>query len=99
MDQTNADQTVVPVDRKDVLAVCVMPDGRKLLWVRPPVWMLVYLAGCAGFLIWMGLAASGWNWSNLVIAFGGGVIAYVAIVLAPRAFLSDPGKPHHWIKR
>lgn len=99
MEQIDADKIAVPVDRKDVLAVCIMPDGRKLLWVKPPAWLLLYIAGCAAFLAWLAMAASGWNWSNLILVFSGAVLAYIAIVLTPRAFLSDPAKPHHWAKR
>lgn len=99
MKQIEADQIAVPVDRKDVLAVCVMPDGRKLLWVRPPTWMLVYLSiGMTGLAV-VGVASANWDWSTLFLLFPGAGIAYLTILLAPRTLLSDPAKPHHWIKR
>jgi hypothetical protein len=99
MKQISADQIAVPVDRKDVLAVCVMPDGQKLLWVKPPVWMLVYLGlGMLGLAV-VGVASAEWDWSTLFLLFPGFGFAYLVILLAPRALLSDPAKPHHWFKR
>lgn len=99
MKQPDPDQIVVPVDRKDVLAVCVMPDGKKLLWVRQPIWLTIYMLGCAGFLIWLGLAATDWDWSQLILLLPGACAAFLAIQHFPRAFLNDPAKPHHWVKR
>ncbi len=99
MKQIDADRIVVPVDRKDVLAVCIMSDGSKLLWVRPPLWMLIYLAiGMLGIAV-AGVASSQWDWATLFMLLPGAGLAYLTILLAPRAFLSDPAKPHHWGKR
>jgi hypothetical protein len=99
MNQIDADQIRIPADREDVLAVCVMPDGKKLLWVKPPGWMLVYLAvGMIGLAL-MGVASAKWDWSVLFLLFPGAGIAYLVILLAPRALLSDPAKPHHWFRR
>lgn len=99
MMEADADKIAVPVERKNVLAVCIMPDGRKLLWVRPPSWMLVYLSlGMIG-LAMVGVASAQWDWSALFLLFPGAGIAYLTILLAPRILLSDPAKPHHWTKR
>lgn len=96
MHQIDEDQIAVPVDRKDVLAVCVMPDGKKLLWVRPPVWMLLYLAVGMVMLAVIGVASARWDWSVLFLLLPGAGLAYLMILLAPSTFLSDPAKPHHW---
>jgi hypothetical protein len=99
MKQINVDQIAVPVDRKDVLAVCIMPDGRKLLWVKPPGWMLVYLSfGMLGLSL-LGVASAGWDWGTLFLLLPGAGLAYLAILVTPRILLSDPAKPHHWMKR
>ena len=99
MKQIDPDQIAVPVDRKDVLAVCVLPDGKKLLWVRQPLWLTIYMLACAGFLVWLSLAASDWDWGSLLLLFVGGALAFILIQHFPRAFLNDPAKPHHWFKR
>jgi hypothetical protein len=99
MNQSDPDKIAVPVERKEVLAVCVMPDGNKLLWVKQPLWLTVYILAGMALVATACVASSGWDWSQLLMLLPGAGIAFIAIQHFPRIFLNDPAKPHHWAKR
>ncbi|WP_162783724.1 DUF3379 domain-containing protein [Devosia naphthalenivorans] len=86
----------LPIERADVVAVCVFPNGKKMLLLKQPAWTRFYLAACALFLIVLGLAATNWNWAALILVFAGAGLAYVVVLIYPQGLLNDPEKPHHW---
>lgn len=96
---TQADQEPLPsVERQDVQGVLVRPDGSKLLLLKLPTWMRLYMTGGAAFFIVLGLAATNWNWGALLLVGAGAILMYLGVMLYPQGLFHDPAKPHHWPK-
>lgn len=96
MDETGIQNRIpLPVDRKDVEAVVVFPDGKQMLLVREPVWLRLWLLTCS--LVALGVTVFLFGIGALFGAIVGGAgLAFVVFMTFPRVLLRDPGKSHHW---
>lgn len=80
------------VKRRDILAVCVFPHGKKLLLIRLFFWQRFFLAATSVFLVYLALWAFNWDWRIVIVMCPGAILAYLGIMIYPQTILSDPEK-------